>query len=290
MAHSSGGGATKRPSSGITPSPKKSDDTTGTMGSVDAKVVPEQTSNALVPICSSASASATSVSDHIPYRRPKARTSVGQTSHTQLLTDPLEPLSKGFAEIASPSGSLSLVPADDSTESHAASFTGGVRKKLSMNNVFNDSGSYSQHDISQSELERELQRQSSIFRVTGDVVPAAASHSATRAGRGRIMLHYSGKFLSTSDFNSIKKSQRGQRRMWSSDWAFPGQDAGTTKDVFNRIAIARVVDWNCLGVLGCVRGDCCSQLQSADVLELRRLFRARCEGRRIFYIIKATHC
>lgn len=49
---------------------------------------------------------------------------MAQTSHTQLLTDPLEPLSKSFAEIASPSGSLSLVPADDSTESHAASFMG----------------------------------------------------------------------------------------------------------------------------------------------------------------------
>ena len=130
VAHSSGGGATKRPSSGITPSPKKSDEAAGAMGSVDGKFVPEQTSKALVPICSSASASATSVSDHIPYRRPKARTSVAQTSHTQLLTDPLEPLSKSFAEIASPSGSLSLVPADDSTESHAASFTCGVRKKL----------------------------------------------------------------------------------------------------------------------------------------------------------------
>ena len=69
VAHSSGGGATKRHSSGITPSPKKSDEATGAMGSVDGKVVPEQTSNALVPICSSASASATSVSDHIPYQQ-----------------------------------------------------------------------------------------------------------------------------------------------------------------------------------------------------------------------------
>ena len=65
--------------------------------------------------------------------------------------------------------------------------------------------------------------------------------------------------------------------MWATAWAFPGSIGASSLDVLNRESLKRATEWNCHDTLGCKRGDCCSQLQTSDVMELRRSGLARAE-------------
>lgn len=95
-----------------------------------------------------------------------------------------------------------------------------------------------------------------------------------------IVLQYRNKIISVSSLADIKREQRGNRGMWSNEWAFPGQISrpGCRPDVFERNALERATQWICHACLGCTLGDCAAQLLTSDVYKLRQEALVRCEG------------
>ena len=106
------------------------------------------------------------------------------------------------------------------------------------------------------------------------LVPGEGTGENARTVEQKIVLYYKGTVLRSSEIKAMKKIQRGQHGMWSPEWAFPGQGTGS-KDVMHRDALAVVPSWICHGLNGCLRGDCCAQLHSSDVLAMRQHFQNR---------------
>ena len=93
---------------------------------------------------------------------------------------------------------------------------------------------------------------------------------------GHTQLYHSGNSLPASKIKLLKRDQRTSMNMWATSWAYPAQPV-LKPNVLDRQSVCVAPKWLCLGVLGCDRGDCMSQLQSVDVHNVRRVAKARTE-------------
>ena len=275
-------GAKKRCSADIAASPVKDsvshDDSSGAGADGGAR------SHAVVSTttCSTSAGTASASSYRLPPAKRKARVIPLSSFGKQPDPDKSDDLSQRFGAMSSPGGSGQPVRESIGRCCDSCGPCSQPRKRLELS----PHGEHPKAEEAQSaSLSAQLSEEAALFRAGGLVaglvpdgmqqgVPAATRHT----GKGSFVLFNSKKILLAKALLLVKRTQRGQRGLWSTSWAFPGQTEKGKKDMFHRLALRQVPEWNCHGILGCTRGDCCSQLQSSDVQELRRLFQARCEA------------
>lgn len=90
-----------------------------------------------------------------------------------------------------------------------------------------------------------------------------------RQDPGSIMLSWSGRILTGAEYAQIRLEQRNSQNYWKAEWAFP------TGDICEHFSLVRPREFVCWGMHSCKIGDCCSQLETHNVLELRRSIASR---------------
>jgi hypothetical protein len=104
------------------------------------------------------------------------------------------------------------------------------------------------------------------------LVPAGVQSSI---GMGWVLMKNSNAIVAADHLKTVKAHQRDCSDLWSSKWAFAGQEAGSQKDILDRSSMAVAQNFICHGICGCRIGDCLQVFESMDVMGARQVMASR---------------